>query len=52
MMEQKKEIYECLDLTVTEFDAEDVISTSEVYFGLEEYEKMLQNPMSLPLKHY
>ena len=35
-MEQNKEIYERLALTVTEFDAEDVISTSEVYFSLQE----------------
>ena len=49
MMEQKKEIYERLALTVTEFDAEDVISTSEVYFSLREYEQMLPK---MPIRRF
>lgn len=48
MMEQKKEIYERLDLTVTEFDAEDVITTS-VYYTLQEYEQMLPK---MPIRRF
>ena len=50
-MEQKNEIYERLDLTITEFDSEDVICTSEVYHNREEYEKFL-TPKTMPFSRF